>query len=326
MLEFTRPDCVDADEWQALTTLHDRLERALRDTDAELVLGTAKDLCEAVAKVTYQQRSERVAPSADMPSLIAGAHRLVNRLPSESGAQGGAVRNLAGGAMKLANQLNEFRNQAGTGHGRPTPSSLDDVDARFAASAGLLWCSWVLTRLDALAANDPDRLARDIAAGELFFRGDLTRRLAAAGLATMDEQDQRVLGFAIGQRGGPMGTATVYSEGIAAALNTPSLDEWPATYRQAVAEGLVTDRNGYIRVSPNGIRAILRLVDPLSDHGASTVTAISALLDASALSYAVGDETRHQTVVALREAASQTRDRSLATALRALAQDLEPDI
>lgn len=122
-----------------------------------------------------------------------------------------------------------------------------------------------------------------------------------------------------------MGTATVYGEGVTAAVNTPDLDEWPAAYRQAVAEGLVTDRNGYIRVSPNGINVILRLVEPLSDHGASTVTSIGALLDGSALSYAVSDETLQETVVALRAAASKSRDSSLAAALRALAQNLEPD-
>ncbi|MCZ7525596.1 MAG: abortive infection family protein [Acidimicrobiia bacterium] len=170
MFDLTRPNCVDADEWRALSALDDRLSRALRDHDAELMLGTAKELCEAVAKVTCQQRGEPFTPLADMPDLINQAHRLVDRLPAEAGAAGGAVRNIAQTAMKLAKQLNELRNQAGSGHGRPTPTGLDEIDGRFAASTALIWCRWMLGRLDALVANDPDRLVGDISR-QVFSRG-----------------------------------------------------------------------------------------------------------------------------------------------------------
>src|SRR4051812_44640640 len=163
MFELSRPNCVDDDEWQALTRLQARIERADRDADPELMLGTAKELCEAVAKITLQLRGESFVPLPDMPQLISGAHRVVDRLPTVGGAPGGAVRNLAQSAMTLAKQLNELRNQAGSGHGRPTPTNLDELDSRFAAGIGVLWCEWILSRLDALVANDPDRLAADIA-------------------------------------------------------------------------------------------------------------------------------------------------------------------
>jgi Abortive infection C-terminus len=178
--ELTWPNCVDTAEWRAVSALDERLSRALRDHDAELMLGTPKELCEAVAKVTCQQRREPFTPLGDMPDLINQAHRLVDRLPAEGGAAGGAVRDIAQTAMKLAKQLNELRNQAGSGHGRPTPTGLDEVDGRFGASTALIWCPWMLGRLDALVASDPDRVAGDISR-QVFSRGDLEQRLIEAG-------------------------------------------------------------------------------------------------------------------------------------------------
>lgn len=145
VIELNRPACMNDAEWSALTALRDRIDRALSEGDHSLVLGTAKELCEAVAKVTYQQRKERFGSNTDMSDLIPGAHRLVGRLPAGvDGAHGAAVRDLAQGAMKIANRIVDLRNRAGTGHGRPEPIHLDEVDARFAAGAAFLWCAWIL--------------------------------------------------------------------------------------------------------------------------------------------------------------------------------------
>lgn len=320
MLELTRPNCVNDQEWEALAKLRDRLGRADRDNDAELMLGTAKELCESVAKIAHQQRSEPFAPLPDMPELINGAHRLVDRIPAEGGAQRVAVRGLAQTAMKLAKQLNDLRNQAGTGHGRPDPTGLDEIDGRFAAATGLLWSSWVLSRLDALVAADPDRLAADIAS-QIFYAGDLERRLREAGLATMEPRDQHAVGYAVGQRGGPGGTANVYREGVAPARSDPDLTRWPAEYRRGVALGLITDRNGYTVVSRPKIISIVELLGPLPDGGATVIDELRGRIAESELAYSVSEEELAEAIDTLREGAF-TSGPPLAAALESVALEL----
>jgi len=322
VLDLVRPTCVDADEWQAISALDDRLSRALRDHDAELMLGTAKELCEAVAKVTCQQRGEEFTPRTEMPELISKAHRLVDRLPNDGGADGGAVRKMAHTAMKLVTQLNELRNQAGTGHGRPTPPGLDEVDGRFAASTALMWSRWVLGRLDALVANDPHRLVGDLSGGRTFSRGDLRQRLVEAGLPMMEHADQYAVGFAVGQRGGPGSTFVVYGDGVGAAVGSMDLTEWPKDYRRGVAKGLITDRNGYTVVEAATMDAVLALIAPIP-VGARAVV-VSELRDAIAASefaYAVDEEDRTEAAAVVKRAASNATG-GLAATLDELAAEI----
>ena len=318
MLDLTRPACLDADEWRALSALDERLSRALRDHDAELMLGTAKELCEAVAKVTCQQRGEPFTPLADMPDLINQAHRLVDRLPAEGGAAGGAVRNIAQTAMKLAKQLNELRNQAGSGHGRPTPTGLDEIDGRFAASTALIWCRWMLGRLDALVANDPDRLVVDISR-EVFSRGDLERRLTEAGLPMMEPVHQFAVGFAVGQRGGPGGTFNVRGEGVVPAAQSSDLVAWPKDYRRGVAKGLITDRNGYTLVSLRTLEDMVAVLAPIpAAERAAAVTELRDAVAGSEFAYAVDDEDR-TAAAAIAKRAAKDSPGDLAAAFDALA-------
>lgn len=86
----------------------------------------------------------------------------------------------------------------------------------------------------------------------MFYKGDLSRRLRQVALPMMDERDQRVVGFAVGQRGGPGGTVNVFSEGVLAAAETHDLEAWPVAYRVGAAEGLFTDRNGYLSTHLEG--------------------------------------------------------------------------
>lgn len=307
MVELTRPACVDDAEWSALTTLITRINHAMDIHDYSLVLGTSKELCEAVAKVTFQQRSERFGSRTDMSDLIPGAHKLVGRLPAtmEGGAPGGAVRDLAQAAMKLVNRLVELRNRAGTGHGRPEPILLDEVDARLAGGAAVLWSSWMLARLDAVVANDPDRLARSIAT-DTFYRGDLARKLLTAGLSTMDDRDQRVVGFAVGQRGGPGGTWNVLHEGVREAAESGDTTTWPPAYREAVAEGMLLDRNGYLSITNARITLIAELLDPLPEQGAVALAAIrERLQDAEPASFVTIEE-RQELIQALEETAQHS--------------------
>ena len=159
VFELTRPACLDDRHWEAVSELQARLVRAIQSQDLALVIGTAKELCEAVARITWLLRGEQWASRTDMSNLIPTAHRLVDRLPASGGASGGAARDLAQAAMSIMARLVELRNRAGTGHGRPEPHGLDVEDARFAGGIALLWSGWMLARLDALVANLPETVA-----------------------------------------------------------------------------------------------------------------------------------------------------------------------
>jgi hypothetical protein len=65
-----RPQGLGEDEWAAIKDAEDRLLRAKAAADAPLVLGSAKDLCEAIAKVVIAERGSVQGSEADIPELI----------------------------------------------------------------------------------------------------------------------------------------------------------------------------------------------------------------------------------------------------------------
>lgn len=56
--------------------------------------------------------------------------------------------------------------------------------------------------------------------------------------------------LAVGQRGSS-NTFNVWFEGIDPCINSGSLDDWPAAYREGLAEGLFLDGDGEIRLDDN---------------------------------------------------------------------------
>jgi hypothetical protein len=54
-----RPADLGADHWSAIEAHADRLERARRDGDLTLVIGSAKDLVEAIAKIVLKLSGEQ---------------------------------------------------------------------------------------------------------------------------------------------------------------------------------------------------------------------------------------------------------------------------
>lgn len=66
MFELVRPDCLDDDQWVAIDDHRDRMERALRDRDLSLLIGSAKELCETCAKLVWVFSGQQFASAADM--------------------------------------------------------------------------------------------------------------------------------------------------------------------------------------------------------------------------------------------------------------------
>ena len=137
-----RPGDLGADHWSAIEAHANRLERARRDGDLTLVIGSAKDLVETIAKIVLELSGEVAASNADLPGLLAKAHLALDRLPGQGAAVETPVRNIAQGAKTIISQLPELRNRFGTGHGRVLTPQVDEELALLCLDAALLWARW----------------------------------------------------------------------------------------------------------------------------------------------------------------------------------------
>jgi hypothetical protein len=141
MAALRRPDGLGDAEWAAIREAEDRLLRAKAAPDAPLVVGSAKELCEAIAKVVIAERRGIPGSGADMPELITTAHKLLEFQPGEGLANDPETRKIAQGLKSIVLGLGEMRNRHGTGHGRPAPSGVSEEhsDLAFGAAALLGW-------------------------------------------------------------------------------------------------------------------------------------------------------------------------------------------
>lgn len=127
-------------------------KRAMRGADdAALLVGTGKDLLEAVAIYVLQQKRGSYSEQHRFPMLLGLAFTELGltasgtvRKPNES-AQTGIERAL----YELACSVNRLRNKEGTGHGRPFPSTVSQDEARTAIVAMGLIAQYLLAKLDA---------------------------------------------------------------------------------------------------------------------------------------------------------------------------------
>lgn len=102
---------------EALDEQLDRLRRAT--DDPALLLGSAKDLLEAVAKFVLEELGS--PQDGDFGKLMYLAQDRLGTHPSQVVPDGPAaeqVRKVLGSARNIADQVNEIRNVQGTGHGR----------------------------------------------------------------------------------------------------------------------------------------------------------------------------------------------------------------
>lgn len=261
-LELARPAALPETAWEAISACQTRLDRAQNANDGPQVLGCAKELAEAVAKVVLSARGH--TPPADMSysTVITQAHKAVDRQAGVGLADAQPVRDIAQGAKGLVTALGALRNSHGTGHGRAFEPHVEDEMLDLAVPATLLWCRWVLRRLEQFIIGDLEPLLAEINGPGVFYARDLAVRLLATDLPSRSADECRRLGVAVGQRA-LSGTFNVRIDGVDACAATDDIKRWPPAYREGVLEGLLLDREGYFAPAAWSVEAAARVVAPL---------------------------------------------------------------
>jgi hypothetical protein len=180
-LELQRPTGLEDRGWASIEDCRERLCRAARDQDRPLVIGSAKDLVEATARVVLLARGETVASGEDYQRVVNRAHAALERQPGAELAADLTISSIATATKKIATQLRELRNRYGTGHGRAVAPEVAEELVLVSVDAAMLWCRWALRRLQHLIAGAPSTLAYDLEHG-IFRAGELAARLTAANL------------------------------------------------------------------------------------------------------------------------------------------------
>jgi hypothetical protein len=134
--------------------LDDQLHRLRRATDdPALLLGTSKDLLEAVAKFVLEAFGMTVRPQADFAELWHLARERLSILPTQiaTDAPGGPqIRSIVQSSWRIAEQVNELRGLQGTGHGRTLPSGVSAEMALLVVREACSVAEFTLSTLDRL--------------------------------------------------------------------------------------------------------------------------------------------------------------------------------
>jgi hypothetical protein len=294
MEELKRPAGLGDDEWSSIQEVGDRLVRAKAALDEPLIVGTAKEMCEAIAKVVIGERGGMPGSSADMSELITTAHRLLDYQPGEGLANDPEIRRVAQGLKSIVLGVGEMRNRHGTGHGRAAPSGITEEHGELAYQAALLWSGWALRRLEPYIAGDVTALVRDLE-GEIFHAGDLSRRLTLANLPRLADDEQVRLGIAVARRAS-RGTFVVSGEGITA-VDPGDPGNWPTGYIAGLVAGLFFDPNGNVDLTAWKVNEAGRLIAGLHES-ASFLHRLIERLTTSAATYggASDEDVRRETI------------------------------
>jgi hypothetical protein len=261
-LTLTKPAGATPLAWAAIEMHLGRLQAAHALGDPPAILGCAKELLEAVAKLAILERGETPSERADMPALVNTAHVVLDRQPGPGLADDPGLRELMQGAKKIALSINELRNQLGTGHGRLSLPAVQQEVIDVVVPGAMLWCHWALGRLAHLIAGSPNGLIRDLAQGETFTSGSLRQRLLQANLRDLPDLGQQRIGAAVARRA-MGGTFVVASDGVQSCAVDRDLGRWPAGYRRGLAEGLLASEDGAIHLDAWGAQMLASVLQPI---------------------------------------------------------------
>jgi len=120
--------------------------------DPALLIGTAKDLLESVAKFVLEETGMPVSSSMGFDALWHIARERLGVLPervdkSLPGFE--AVRAIHQSSWTIAKNVNDLRNLQGTGHGRTLPTGVSEDLARLVVREACSVAEYMLRRLDA---------------------------------------------------------------------------------------------------------------------------------------------------------------------------------
>ena len=100
--------------------------------DAALIVGTGKDLMEAVAAHVLQELFGRYPTTANFPTLLGQAFTALGLSTTADKEESGEHprKNMERKMYDLACSINRLRNKQGTGHGRPWLPDINDDEAK----------------------------------------------------------------------------------------------------------------------------------------------------------------------------------------------------
>jgi hypothetical protein len=120
-------------------------------SDAAHVVGTVKDLSEAIARHVLQETVGGYSKGMNFPGTLYQAYDRLGLRPPPPAMLDQLDEDARIAAQQalylLACAVNKLRNQQGTGHGRPEPSRLSALDGRISAQASGLIGELLLTAL-----------------------------------------------------------------------------------------------------------------------------------------------------------------------------------
>lgn len=110
--------------------LDEQLDRLRRSTaDPALLIGTAKELLESVAKFVLEEVGLSVHDKMDFAQLWHLARERLGVLPQQVDPDvpgAAAVQAIHQSTWQIAEQVNQLRNLQGTGHGRTLPTGISE--------------------------------------------------------------------------------------------------------------------------------------------------------------------------------------------------------
>jgi hypothetical protein len=140
--------------------LHEQLVRLRRSAeDPGQLLGSAKDLLEAVAKYVLEEVGYPARRGADFGELWHLARERLGILPDQvAGNSPGSkqVRKILSSAWMIAEQVNELRGLQGTGHGRTLPTGVTAEVALLVVREACSVAEFTLITLDRTVGRGSD--------------------------------------------------------------------------------------------------------------------------------------------------------------------------
>lgn len=247
-----RPAGMDPVAWEAINSSHERLQQAAATGDKPLIIGSAKELVEAVARVVLLARGKPASNADEYGKVLGAAHREIEHQTGPGIAPDASVRNMADLARKQAGHLRQLRNKHGTGHGRALVTDVEVQVCEFSVTGALLWSRWALWRLDALLLSPYRELIADLRGNTRFPTGQLATQLRETRFPHLPSTELKDLGLAVGQRAA-RDTFNVRIDGVKACADNPKVEAWPNAYREGVVYGLFIDTADELKVDKDAL-------------------------------------------------------------------------
>lgn len=116
--ELPEPKSMEAAAWKAIAAHRCRLEEAVGRDDRQLIVGTAKELVESIARVVLEATGESLGETAEFPKVVDTAQKQLGMRPVDLAGQP-EVRAIAQSASSMIKK----RRRGSQRHGNRTRQS-----------------------------------------------------------------------------------------------------------------------------------------------------------------------------------------------------------